>query len=208
MQFIKKIIAKRISPKFIFVSNNFRFGYQRKGNIKELKKKELSFNYKIINPTPLKKNGKIVSSTLIRRLLQLGNLKNANRLLSRKWEVIGIVKRGKQLGKKLGFPTCNIELKNYVIPKLGVYSVKVKVNKSNKSLKGIANIGFRPTFGGKKILLEVNLFNFSGNLYNKSLRVSFNSFIRNERKFSSQKELIKQVKRDLKKANFDLNKKS
>ena len=204
--FIKKIIVKKINPNFIFVSNNFKYGFRRSGNVAKLISKENIYNYKIIKPSPLKKGKKIISSTLIRKLLQRGELKNANKLLGRNWSIIGVVQKGRRIGKKLGVPTCNIDIKNYVIAKPGVYSVRVKVNNSNKIFKGIANLGYRPTFGEKKILLEVNLFNFSGNLYNKSLNVSFYSFIRSEKKFNDHQDLIKQIEKDLKQAKFDLKK--
>ncbi len=204
--FIKKIIVKKINPNFIFVSNNFKYGFRRSGNVAKLISKENIYNYKIIKPSPLKKRKKIISSTLIRKLLQRGELKNANKLLGRNWSIIGVVQKGRRIGKKLGVPTCNIDIKNYVIAKPGVYSVRVKVNNSNKIFKGIANLGYRPTFGEKKILLEVNLFNFSGNLYNKSLNVSFYSFIRSEKKFNDHQDLIKQIEKDLKQAKFDLKK--
>ena len=204
--FIKKIIVKKINPNFIFVSNNFKYGFRRSGNVAKLISKENIYNYKIIKPSPLKKGKKIISSTLIRKLLQRGELKNANKLLGRNWSIIGVVQKGRRIGKKLGVPTCNIDIKNYVIAKPGVYSVRVKVNNSNKILKGIANLGYRPTFGEKKILLEVNLFNFSGNLYNKSLNVSFYNFIRSEKKFNNHQDLIKQIEKDLKQAKFDLKK--
>jgi len=204
--FIKKIIVKKINPNFIFVSNNFKYGFRRSGNVAKLISKENIYNYKIIKPSPLKKGKKIISSTLIRKLLQRGELKNANKLLGRNWSIIGVVQKGRRIGKKLGVPTCNIDIKNYVIAKPGVYSVRIKVNNSNKIFKGIANLGYRPTFGEKKILLEVNLFNFSGNLYNKSLNVSFYSFIRSEKKFNDHQDLIKQIEKDLKQAKFDLKK--
>ena len=204
--FIKKIIVKKINPNFIFVSNNFKYGFRRAGNVAKLISKENIYNYKIIKPSPLKKGKKIISSTLIRKLLQRGELKNANKLLGRNWSIIGVVQKGRRIGKKLGVPTCNIDIKNYVIAKPGVYSVRVKVNNSNKIFKGIANLGYRPTFGEKKILLEVNLFNFSGNLYNKSLNVSFYNFIRSEKKFNNHQDLIKQIEKDLKQAKFDLKK--
>ena len=204
--FIKKIIVKKINPNFIFVSNNFKYGFRREGNVAKLISKENIYNYKIIKPSPLKKGKKIISSTLIRKLLQRGKLKNANKLLGRNWSIIGVVQKGRRIGKKLGVPTCNIDIKNYVIAKPGVYSVRVKVNNSNKIFKGIANLGYRPTFGEKKILLEVNLFNFSGNLYNKSLNVSFYNFIRSEKKFNDHQDLIKQIEKDLKQAKFDLKK--
>ena len=101
------------------------------------------------------------------------------------------------MGKKIGFPTCNIEMGNYVIPKPGVYAVNIYIKKNNKFLKGIANLGYRPTFNQKKILLEVNIFNFSGNLYNKKLTVEFVKFIRNEKKFRGIDQLRKQIKSDL-----------
>ena len=204
--FIKKIIVKKINPNFIFVSSNFKYGFRRSGNVAKLISKENIYNYKIIKPSPLKKGKKIISSTLIRKLLQRGELKNANKLLGRNWSIIGVVQKGRRIGKKLGVPTCNIDIKNYVIAKPGVYSVRVKVNNSNKVFKGIANLGYRPTFGEKKILLEVNLFNFSGNLYNKSLNVSFYNFIRSEKKFNDHQDLIKQIEKDLKQAKFDLKK--
>ena len=204
--FIKKIIVKKINPNFIFVSNNFKYGFRRAGNVAKLISKENIYNYKIIKPSPLKKGKKIISSTLIRKLLQRGQLKNANKLLGRNWSIIGVVQKGRRIGKKLGVPTCNIDIKNYVIAKPGVYSVRVKVSNSNKIFKGIANLGYRPTFGEKKILLEVNLFNFSGNLYNKSLNVSFYNFIRSEKKFNDHQDLIKQIEKDLKQAKFDLKK--
>ena len=204
--FIKKIIVKKINPNFIFVSNNFKYGFRRSGNVAKLISKENIYNYKIIKPSPLKKWKKIISSTLIRKLLQRGELKNANKLLGRNWSIIGVVQKGRRIGKKLGVPTCNIDIKNYVIAKPGVYSVRVKVNNSNKIFKGIANLGYRPTFGEKKILLEVNLFDFSGNLYNKYLNVSFYNFIRSEKKFNDHQDLIKQIEKDLKQAKFDLKK--
>ena len=95
----------------------------------------------------------------------MGKIKKANNLLGRKWEIIGKVIKGNRRGRKIGYPTCNISLNSYVIPKFGVYAVSVKINNIFK--KGIANIGYRPTFNGKKLLLEVNIFNFRKNLYNK-----------------------------------------
>ena len=95
------------------------------------------------------------------------------------------------------FLSNNIDIKNYIIAKIGVYAVKAKINNRGKTYKGIANLGFRPTFNQKKILLEVNLFNFSGNLYNKKLSVEFLKFIRGEKKFNGIEDLRRQIKRDL-----------
>ena len=196
-QFIEKFLYKKLSAKLIFVSNNFRFGYKREGDVKLLKFFEKKFKYRIINPSPLKKNKKIISSTSIRKLLEKGQISTANKYLDRNWSIQGIVQYGRRLGTTIGFPTCNIDIGNYVIAKPGVYAVRVLRKNSDKYLKGIANLGYRPTFNQKKILLEVHLFNFSGNLYNKLLSVEFLKFIRKEKKFNNVNQLRAQIKKDL-----------
>tara|TARA_B100001057_G_scaffold378953_1_gene384394 strand:- start:127 stop:1059 length:933 start_codon:yes stop_codon:yes gene_type:complete len=200
INFIKDILNKKLKAKFIFVSNNFRFGNNREGNVKQLLENQKIYNYTIVKPQPLKLRKKVISSTLIRKFLQNGKLEKANRLLKRNWSILGKVQKGRQLGKKFGFPTANIDINDYVIAKPGVYAVKVKIQNNNKYIKGIANLGYRPTFKQNKILLEVHLFNFSGNLYNKYLTVDFMKFIRKEKKFKNIDELKKQVKIDLLKA--------
>ncbi len=197
ISFIKETLGKKINPKFVFVSNNFKFGNKREGDVKQLIKYEKVCKYKIIKPKPLVIKKKIISSSLIRKYLQNGKLKDANKLLKKNWSIDGKVQKGKQLGKKIGFPTANIDINDYVLAKPGVYGVKArKMNRSNYII-GIANLGYRPTFNGKKILLEVHLFNFSGNLYNKYLRVEFLKFIRKEKKFKNVEQLKKQINVDL-----------
>ena len=197
--FIKNIIYNKLRAKLIFVSNNFRFGHKREGNVSILKLYEKKFNYKIINPSPLLKDRKIISSTRIRNFLELGKLRQANLYLGRNWSIEGIVAKGRKIGKKIGFPTCNIDIGKYVIAKPGVYAVKVFLgNQKGKFLRGIANLGYRPTFNQKKILLEVNIFNFSRNLYNKKIVVEFIKFIRGEKKFTGVEQLKKQIKKDIK----------
>ena len=197
MGFIENILKKKLNAKFIFVSNNFRFGNKREGDVKQLIKYEKKYSYKIIKPNPLLIKRKIISSTLIRNYLQIGKLKEVNKLLNRNWSIEGKVQKGKQLGKKIGFPTANIDIKNYVLACPGVYAVKAKLTNSSKIIKGIANLGYRPTFNGKKILLETHLFNFSGNIYNKDLTVEFLKFIRKEKKFKNINKLRKQIRIDL-----------
>ncbi len=196
-KFIKDILGKKLRPKFIFVSNNFRFGNKREGDVSQLIKFEPLCKYKVVKPDPLIIKKRIVSSSLIRKFLQSGNLEKANKILNRKWSIHGKVQRGRQLGKKIGFPTANIDIKNYVMARPGVYAVRVKIMGKNNYLNGIANLGYRPTFNGKKILLEVHLFNFSGNLYNNYLTVEFKKFIRKEKKFKNVDQLKKQIKTDL-----------
>ena len=197
LAFIKEILGKKLKPKFIFVSNNFRFGNKREGNVRQLIKFERMCGYKVVKPQPLLTNKKIASSSLVRKLLKKGKLEKANKILNRNWSIVGKVQKGRQVGKKIGFPTANIDIKNYILACPGVYAVKVKRSDKNNYLKGIANLGYRPTFNGKKILLEVHLFNFSGNLYNKYLTVEFKKFIRKEKKFKNVDQLRKQIKTDL-----------
>ena len=203
--FIRNVLSKKLKISFLFVSNNFRFGNKRKGNVKLLKNNQKNFNYKVIEPKPLKIKKRIISSSLIRNLLRQGKITLANKYLSREWQIVSVVKKGRQIGKKMGFPTCNMNIEPYVIAKPGVYAVKIKRLNSNKTLRGIANLGIRPTFNQKKILLEVHIFNFSGNLYNKELIIDFVYFIRKEKKFKSVNQLKKQISSDLKTAKNKLN---
>ena len=199
-KFIDNILSKKLKPKYIFVSNNFRFGNKREGNVNKLKFFEKKYNFKIINPKPLKKKTKIISSTLIRKLISNGKINIVNKYLDRYWSIDGKVNVGRKMGRKIGFPTCNIKLNDYVIAKPGVYAVNILINKNKKLLRGIANLGYRPTFNQKEILLEVHIFNFSKNLYNKHLTIEFIDFIRKEKKFKNINQLKKQINLDIIKA--------
>ena len=197
-EFIKKIIYRKTSCRFLYVSKNFRFGFKRKGKIETLKKYEKQYNFKNLIIKPLKIKKRIISSTFIRKIIRKGKIEEANRLLNRNWSVEGKVIKGQKRGRTIGFPTCNLRLNSYVIPRLGVYAVKVKTN--NISHNGIANIGYRPTFNGRNLLLETNIFGINKNLYNKVITVSFKKFLRAEKKFKSIEYLKKQIKIDIKQA--------
>ena len=197
-EFIKKIIFKKTKCKFLYVSKNFKFGFNRQGNIKTLKKFEKKYDFKNIVTKPFKKNNKVISSTFIRKKIRLGKIVEVNKLLDRNWTIVGKVIKGQRRGHKIGFPTCNLKLNDYVIPKLGVYAVKVKTNNFIKN--GIANIGYRPTFNGQNLLLETNVFGINKNLYNKEINISFKKFIRPEKKFRNLKYLKKQIQLDIKQA--------
>ena len=198
-QFIKKIIFKKTKCKYLYVSKNFKFGFKRQGNISTLKKFEKKYNFKNIVTQPFKKNNKTISSTFIRKKIRLGKIEEVNRLLGRSWCVIGKVIKGQRRGRKIGFPTCNLKLNDYVVPKRGVYAVKVKSNNFYKN--GIANVGYRPTFNGQKLLLETNIFGINKNLYNKVIGINFKKFIRPEKKFRNLKYLKKQIELDIKQAS-------
>jgi len=195
--FIKNIIYRKINPKKIFVSNNFRFGNKRKGNVNLLKRFEKKYDYKLFKITPDKHKHKIVSSTKIRKLLQKGNIDLANKLLSRTWFIDGYVVKGKKLGRKLGYRTCNIKIKNYVLPRAGIYAVKLSIGRRKKLYSGAAYVGSRPTFEGKEVFLEIYIFGINKNLYKKKLRVYFVKFIRSDKKFKNSSHLIKQMNKDV-----------
>ena len=135
---------------------------------------------------------------MIRKKIRAGRIDIVNKLLNRNWCIRGKVIKGKKRGRKIGFPTCNINMNNYVIPKLGVYAVKISNKNFNKD--GIANVGYRPTFNGQSLLLETNIFKINKNLYGNVLNISFKRFIRSEKKFKNFEFLKKQIKIDIKKA--------
>ena len=196
-EFIRKIIYKKINPQLLSVSNNFRFGYKRKGNISLLKKFNKKYNYSLLNTKAFKYDRKIVSSTRIRKCLQSGKIYLANKLLSRTWFVDGFVEKGKKIGRKLGYRTCNIRIKNYILPKSGIYGVKISIVPNKKTFNGIAYLGNRPTFSGKSIFLEVNIFGVKKNLYKKRIKVYFQKFIRADKKFKNSAELVEQMNKDV-----------
>jgi len=195
--FVEKIIYKKINPQFISVSNNFRFGRKREGDVNLLKKFSYKYDYRLLNIRAFKYKGIIVSSTRIRKSLQNGKIHLANELLSRTWFVDGLVKKGKKLGRELGYRTCNMHIKNYILPKIGIYVVKVSIENNKKTYSGVAYLGSRPTFGGKEVFLEINLFGIKKNLYKKKLKVYFLKFIRGDQKFKNSAKLIRQMNKDV-----------
>ena len=197
LDFIKKILYYKINPNSLVVSNNFKFGRNRMGDVKLLKKFSKKYRYKLLNIKPFKYSGKVISSTKIRENLKKGNLNLANKLLSRTWFIEGKVEEGEKIGRKLGYRTCNIKIKNYILPRVGIYAVMVSIENSKKKFKGVAYLGSRPTYGGKEIFLETNIFGLNKNLYKKKLRVYFLKFLRDDKKFKSSTQLIKQMNKDV-----------
>jgi riboflavin kinase/FMN adenylyltransferase len=195
--FIKKIIYKKMKPQLLSVSNNFRFGRKRKGDVNLLKKFSNKYAYQLLNITPLKYSEKMVSSTRIRKCLKNGDINLANKLLSRTWFIDGQVKQGKKIGRKLGYHTCNVKIKNYILPKIGIYAVKISVGDKKKIYGGVAYLGSRPTFGGKEIFLETNIFGIKKSLYKKKLRIYFLKFLRGDRKFKNPTQLMRQMNKDV-----------
>ena len=131
-EFIKKIIYKKIKAKLLAVSNNFKFGKDRRGDVSLLKKFSTKYKYQLLKIKPFKYSNKTVSSTKIRNLIKKGNIILVNKLLSRTWSIEGKVIRGKKVGRKLGYRTCNIDVKNYILPKPGIYTTKILIGNKKK----------------------------------------------------------------------------
>ena len=198
LEFIKKILIDKLRIKYLIVGYDFKFGKDRKGDVNLLEEQSNFYGFKIdvIKQKYSKLNSEIYSSSSIRKFINDGNIENANLFLGRNWSMTGVVIEGDKRAREINFPTANINPPSIIHPKKGVYAVKT--NSNNISFNGIANFGERPTVDGKKLLLEVHLFNFDKNIYGKELTVEFLAFIREEKKFGNFDLLTKQIQKDIK----------
>jgi len=192
-----KILSLNLKTKKIVVGKDFKFGKSRTGDVNNI----ISFFGKenvILLSDYLIDNEK-VSSTKIRHYLDSGNIEKANKFLGRKYELSGKVIKGMKMGSKLGIPTANLELDyELYLPKFGVYGISCKLN--NISYDGILNIGITPTFTDKNMIkIEAHIFDFDKNIYDEKLEIQINQFIREEIKFNSSVDLVKQIKIDISK---------
>ena len=193
-QFVEEILVKQLQVTLISVGEDFRFGYQRKGNAIALKNLAAEFNIPVIINSLRKCSGNQVrvSSSLIRQALAEGKITEANKMLGRSYCLMGKEVQGKQLGRTMGFPTANLQLPpDKLLPCHGVYAVKVGLD--NSYIKGVMNIGDRPTVSGKTVTVEVHLLNWSGNLYDRDLTVHLERFLRPQQKFDSLDALKQQI---------------
>ena len=202
-QFIKDTIVKKLNATYVLVGKNFRFGHKRKGSVSLLKKYGKIYNYKVLDLKLSKQNKIKISSTRIRSVIEQGNLELATKLLGRNWSIKEKVVPGRKVGRSLGFRTANIEIKNNINPKTGVYAVRALVN--NKKYAGVANFGVAPTFSRNKMVLEINLFKKIPPFYGKTVEVFFIKRIRDEKKFKNRILLISQIKKDIRIAKQILN---
>ena len=199
VDFVKKIIVKKLNAGCVVVGRDFVFGKGGKGNVALLRKLAGKYGFELRVIADVKSGGKKISSTRIRGCLRRGSIKTVERLLGRKYSIEGRVEKGRNIGFE--FPTANIKLPGDMMPAPGVWAVAVEYR--GKRYAGAANIGTAPTL--KKTgenLLEVFIIDFSGNLYNKKIRVVFLGKIRNEKKFKSREQLAAQVEKDVKKAGI------
>jgi len=197
-EFVEKLLVEKIGTHCLVVGYDHKFGKNREGGFDYLKKCAEKFKFEIERLDALLVEEDSVSSTKIRNALQNGEIEKANHYLGYQFTLHGTVVEGKQLGRKLGFPTANIETsdKNKIIPGYGVYAVKVELNGADYN--GMLNIGTRPTFNNNadNRSIEVNIFDFEGDIYGKEITLAFVGKIRDEQKFDNIEMLVYQLEKD------------
>ena len=193
--FIKEILIEKLSLKYLIVGKDFKFGYKRMGNIELLQKYSELGGYNLLSLDLVKISSDKISSRDIRILIKNGKIKEANQLLAVPFSLSGKVIHGEKRGRRLGYPTANIETyKSYPIN--GIFLVNILFE--DKKLFGLASWGNKPTFSGIDHVLEVNILDFESDIYGKQLKVIFIDKIRDQIKFDNQDELIEQMNKDKK----------
>ncbi len=196
--FVDTVLHKGLGIRHVVVGEDFGFGKNRCGDVDSLKRlcAARGIGVTALPPVGLHKIYGKYGSTEIREALRAGDVMHAAHMLSRPWIVDGIIQKGQQRGRTIGFPTANMEFGNLVRPKFGVYCVQVRLEGEDIWRPGVANTGNRPTVGGEDARLEVHLFDFDRDIYGRHAEVAFRSFIRDEKKFESFDALKDQIKND------------
>jgi riboflavin kinase/FMN adenylyltransferase len=198
-QFVRDLLVQKLGIKAIVVGEDYSFGKHREGNIDLLKSYATDYGFEVIVAGWIKSARALaarISSTKIRELITDGRMEQAEKMLGRNYQIRGKVVTGRDRGGKLlGIPTANINLHDELCPKTGIYAVTVECE--GEQYRGVANIGYSPTFEDHEFTVEVHILDFSDNIYGKKIRVNFIRRIRDEIKFSSISELIDQIKLDI-----------
>jgi riboflavin kinase/FMN adenylyltransferase len=193
-EFLGNLMAAPVRT--IAVGEDWRFGHNRSGDVPFLEKEAALRGFKLEAVPPVMHDGDRISSTRIRQAIRDGNLEDAKQMLGRPYSVIGTVVEGRKLGRTIGFPTANLATGEAQLPPDGVWAVHALFPDGRK-LRGVANLGMRPTVGGTTRSLEVHLFDFSGDLYDQELEIRFENHLRGEIKFPSLDALRTQIQRDV-----------
>ena len=196
IDFIQEVLVSGLKVRCLVVGDDFKFGHDRSGNYKLLQEAGFKNNFDVIDTLTLEYEGKRISSTGIRSALKASNFILAQKLLGAPFRITGCVVYGQRLGREIGIPTANVQLKRYSAPLSGVFVVEVILN--NRRLQGVANVGIRPTIGDLvKPVLEVHLLDFNEDLYGQRIHVEFKSKIRSEKAFSSVDIMVKEIHHDI-----------
>ena len=194
--FIKEILIDGLSVKQLIVGDDFRFGKNRVGNVELLRRMGQQFGFDVKLAESFQCNGRRVSSSLVRGHLAMGNFQEVRELLGRGYHSNGKVVHGDKRGRTLGFKTANIAIKNSNYPLSGVYAVRVHTG-NNAVHKGVASIGTRPVFNGRKLLIETHIFDFDCDIYGRRIAVEFLKHFRDEEYFPTVDALREQIKKDV-----------
>jgi riboflavin kinase/FMN adenylyltransferase len=198
-QFVRDLLVQKIGMKAIVVGQDYSFGKNREGDLDLLKSFAPQYGFEVIVAAWIKSARALterISSTKIRELVMDGQMERAEKMLGRNYQIRGKVVAGRDRGGKvLGIPTANINLHDELCPKTGIYAVTVECEGNQH--RGVANIGYSPTFEDHVFTVEVHIFDFNANIYGKKIRVNFIKRIRDEKKFANISELIHQIKLDI-----------
>ena len=198
-QFIAHVLAQRIGAAGVITGDDFSFGKGRKGDAALLAKLGPMHGIAAEAVPQVLLQGERISSGRIRDALVEGDSRTATRMLTRDYAIEGLVQRGDQRGRELGYPTANLTLSDYQRPKYGIYAVRVTLDDGSEH-PGVANLGVRPTFNPPQELLEAHLFDFDGDLYGRKVEVALHAYIREEKRFDGIEPLIAHMREDEAKA--------
>jgi riboflavin kinase/FMN adenylyltransferase len=197
--FVEKLMVERFGAAGIVTGEDFTFGKGRAGNIEVMKQLGEPLGLATKSVGPVSANDEVISSSRIRDALKAGDCETATKLLTRPFAIEGTVIHGDKNGRKLGYPTANIDIDHYLRPKYGIYAVKGRLP-DGRVVNGAANLGIRPTFDPPKELLEPYFFDFSEDLYGQVIEVELHHFLRGEKKFDELDDLMAQMEKDCAKA--------
>jgi len=195
-RFIEKYLVNKINPREVFVGHDFRFGQNRSGSLEYFQNAGMQHGFRVNVVNAVKRKGEVLSSSLVRKYIREGVLDKAGQLLGHPVSVLGKVVRGDGRGKKLGYPTANIELASDALPPSGVYLVHAFLG--SRRYRGLVNVGCRPSFFPKKkhIHVEVHILDFKRNIYGAEILIEFIKRVRDEKAFPSQDALVAQIRKD------------
>ena len=195
-KYVVEVLVKKLKAKIILIGYDHKFGKNRTADITDLKEYGEKYGFKVIEIKAEEISNIAISSTKIRKAISEGNISTTKKYLGYDFSLSGEIVHGKSIGRTLGFPTANIEVKEEykLLPKNGVYLIQSVID-HNKYF-GMMNIGIKPTINKSSKTIEVNFFDFEGNLYDKKITVNIKQFIRDERKFDSLELLKSQIHKD------------